>query len=158
MKAISFYAPHWELVFRGILAIDGFGVKTRNNPAYSYRGPVLCYTAVKGHPGPMARHGFIDVSRGVVGVANLADIRVLTDSDKRTLFRGYNNLGPGRAEYEAMIDDKYAIFPMDYGYFFDQFYKFPQPFVPPKQHMFGPVGAIPMYPEIEQQLPKWART
>ncbi len=157
LPAISFYAPHWELVFHGILGVGRCGVKTRSNDRYAYRGPVLCYTSLKQHDGPMAAHGYVDVPRGVVGCANLADIRLLTDPERRSLFCGYNNVGGHRAAITEALARPHSIHPMDYGYFFDRLHRFRYAFTPPRQHMYGPVGKIPLYPKVVDQLPDWAR-
>ncbi len=104
----------------------------------------------------------------MVGCAKLCDVRKLTDDEKGTLFGEYNNIiwddwliytestchlllkRNGR-----LLAD--AIYPMDYGYFFSKVHRFKKPFVSPVQHMFGPIGNIPLYPEIARQLPTWAK-
>jgi hypothetical protein len=156
MKAIAFCAPHWELVFDKILTIDGYGVKTRGSDLYSYRGPVLCYTTVKDHKGPMRSHLKTDVPRGVVGVALLEDIRELTQPEMNKLFLGYNNIDT-KEEFDAAVKAKDSIYPMAFGYFFSRVLRFKQSFIPPQQHLYGPVGEIPLYPEITKQLPVWAK-
>lgn len=159
IKTISFFAPHWELVFRGNLALNGYGVKTRRNDRYRHRGLVLCYTAIKAHEGPMRSYGLHDhdIPRGVVGCAMITDVRGLTHAERMRLFRGYNNLvGATPEQIRKAFADLDTIYAMDYGYFMKPFHRFTKPFVPSVQHMFGPIGAIPLYPEIERQLPLWA--
>jgi hypothetical protein len=155
LPTISFFAPHWELVFCKKLAIGGYGVKTRSNAAYKHRGLVLCYTAQKAHLGPVHSHGLDNenIPRGVVGCAFLVDVRALSANEKLDLFVGYNNIRNN--DYNSSDPD--LIYAMDYGYFMKPVYRFPKPFMPPVQHMYGPVGRIPLYPEIERQLPRWAR-
>lgn len=159
IHTISFFAPYWELVFRGKLALGQYQVKTRSNDNYKHRGLILCYTALNSHPGPLRAHDLIDgdVPRGVVGCAELVHVRQLDDDEKRELFRGYNDRhlkGIGGAPSPIPTD---AIYAMDYGYFLKPVFRFRKPFIPPVQHMYGPVGRIPLYPEIERQLPTWAK-
>lgn len=156
IPTISFFAPHWELVFDGILAIDGYGVKTRNNDRWKHRGLVLCYTSQQDHKGPVRAHKLTDIPRGIVGCALLKDLRALSDVESRKLYCGYNNIANNARSIVEAIGNKDAIYPMDYGYFMKPVYRFAEPFIPPKQHMFGPIGRMPLYSQIEKQLPKWA--
>jgi len=155
MTTVSFYAPHWELVFRGILVVGHFSAKTRQNESFRHRGPVLCYTSRKAHTGPVRAHRMQDtnIPRGVVGCANIVDVRELTDEEKEELFRGYNNSFTAEEMERLGVD---AIYPMPFGYIMDKVYPFQTPFIPPEQHMYGPIGAMPLYPEIRKQLPNWA--
>ncbi|OGG44858.1 hypothetical protein A2673_03145 [Candidatus Kaiserbacteria bacterium RIFCSPHIGHO2_01_FULL_50_13] len=169
IPTISFFAPYWELVYRGKLALYSaagsssgketkYGVKTRKDRSYSNRGLVLCYTSQKAHTGPMRRYHFNndDIPRGVVGCAKIVDVVRLTYEDGIELFRVYNNV---RTELELLIarQSEDTIYAMDYGYLMKPFNRFEKPIMPNKQYMFGPSGRIPLLPEIEGQLPKWAK-
>ena len=169
IPTISFFAPHWELVFRGKLALDSavkspsrekkYGVKTRKDRAYSHRGLVLCYTSQKSHFGPIRGHKLAEekIPRGIVGCARIVDVVRFAVDDKVKLFFGYNN-SYDIVEALCTHPSGDAIYAMDYGYLMRPFYRFKKPVsVLGKQYMFGPVGRIPLLPEIEEQLPKWAK-
>lgn len=172
ISTLAFSSPYWELAFRGKLNLGKFAVKTCPNDHYAHRGLVLCYTSLKNAEGPLHAHDIVDeaarrlqtvdqiVPRGVVGCAELVDLRELTDGEKKLLFKGYNNVSYERFMETSLPESERPagnyIFAMHYGYFLKRTYRFPNPFVPPQQFMYGPRGKIPAYAQILEQLPEWA--
>ncbi len=160
LPAVSFWKPYWELCFQEKLVLGDYAVKTFNVP-YNHRGPILCHTGRKAAPGPMHAYGLSDedVSVGVVGCAYVVDCRELNDDEKQKLFIGYNDrFMKGIGGFPSPIPSD-AVYAMSYGVFIplSRLHRFKRPFVPPVQHVFGPRARIPLYPEIERQLPKWAK-
>lgn len=169
ISAISFWKPYWELVFRDKLSLGRYAIKTFNTP-YRHRGLILCYSGLNWAEGPLYRYGFSSeaakklssvnhiVPSGVVGCALVRDCRVLHQDEKDALFRGYNNIQT-LFELDTALKDESSVYAMTYGIFMpmSNVHRFEKPFVPPKQHVFGPRARIPLYPEIEEQLPKWAK-
>lgn len=165
IHTLSFCTPHWELVFSKKLAIGDLAVKTRKDDKYGHRGLILCYTSLGSHEGPIRSHCLNKdkIPRGVVGCARIVEVRKLANYEKDLLFSRYNNISLDTGDHELaqeILRDVQqrpdAIWPMDYGYFMKPIHRFKKPFVPYRQFMFGPVGNIPLFLEIERQLPKWA--
>lgn len=156
MKAIAFTRPHPTLLALGKLKVGTMQVKTRNVP-WAYRGPLLIYTNTKtAQPGPVGAYGFSadDMpTKVVVCVANLVDVRLLTEKEKSELFKGYNKAHTKREIARAL--DGWHTYAMDYGYFFDKVYALKKP-VPIRWPSTGTISNVPLSKELVAQLPKWA--
>lgn len=157
MKALAVNRPYAHMLGLGLLKVGGMQAKTRNQP-WSYRGPLLIYTNAKpAHMVPIDAYGFNmrELPTGVIAcVANLVDVRLLTDSEKRQLFKGYN-----RAHTNAQIAralDGPHIFAMDYGYFFDKVQSLEAPVELECWPSGGPIANVPLTRQLRLALPAWA--
>ena len=135
LPALAFVFPYHEMLLRGLLNVDGLGVKTRRSN-WNYRGPVLLYTS-HGHYHRVpaeAYHLYPDkFPRGViVGVGTLIDSRPLTREERIKITSNFNRVDPETAG-EILFDqhDNY-ITPLPFGVFFKDIERFktPVPFKP----------------------------
>lgn len=129
--------PYNEMLFRGILKLNGCSVKTRSW-SWEHRGLTLLYTSLsRYHKIPAEAYDLNpeDFPRGaIVGVGNLVDVRELTVKEKFRLLCQFNNATPKEAEEFGQFAGPAYVGPFDIGFFFKDLKRFENaiPFTPPK--------------------------
>ncbi len=138
IPALAFVFPYHEMLLRGLLNVDGFGVKTRSSN-WNYRGPVLLYTS-KGRPHdvPVKAYGlnpdnYRDRCGVIVGIATIVNSRLLTAKERIQIVKNFNNVG-----HDAVVSmilgtyDKDYVEPLPFGVFLKNIKRFekPVPFTP----------------------------
>jgi hypothetical protein len=137
MPALPNVFPYNEMLFQGILKLNGRGVKTRSW-SWGYRGLILFYTSLcRYHRIPAEAYGLnpTDFPRGaIVGVGNLVNVRKLTKREKFRLLLQFNNATPKEAEEFGQFTGPAYVGPFDIGFFFKGLKRFkrPVPFTPKK--------------------------
>lgn len=126
--------PYNEMLFRGILKLGEFGVKTRSWN-WHHRGLVLLYTSTSTHKVPVRAYGFDPKQYPrcvIVGVGELVDVRDLTEAEKKTLLCQFNNATPKQTKAFGRVGGPDYIVPFDTGFFFRNLRRFktPVPFKP----------------------------
>lgn len=157
VKVLAITRPYPHMLGLGLLKCGGMQAKTRNQP-WSYRGPVLIYTNAKpAHRGPLEAYGF-DLNTMPTGVitcvANLVEVRLLTEKEKKQLFRGYNR-AHAQAQVKRALEGWHTV-AMDYGYFFDKVQVLEEPIALEKWPSGGPIANVPLTKELRKALPAWA--
>jgi len=129
--------PYNEMLFRGILKLNGCAVKTRSW-SWKHRGLTLLYTSLsRYHKIPAKAYNLNpnDFPKGaIVGVGNLVDVRELTEREKFRLLCQFNNATPKEAGEFGQFTSPAYIGPFDIGFFFKDLKRFETsvPFTPPK--------------------------
>lgn len=132
--------PYNELLLDGKLKIGPFGVKTRSWE-WKHRGLVLLYTSGRVHK-PVADAYGLDPKKYpckmIIGMADLVDVRELTERECDRLRSQFNNISLRQARaipFSGSLRD--WIEPLPIGYFFCNLRRFKKP-VPFK----WPAGAV----------------
>ena len=129
LPAIAFVFPYHEMLLRGLLNVDGFGVKTRSSN-WSFRGPILLYTSNgRYHQVPAIAHNLNpnEFPRGViVGVATLVDVKVLNNYERVKMLQNFNRVDFETAKHLAEIGVDY-IEPLPFGLFLKNIKRFKKP-------------------------------
>lgn len=131
LPALPNVVPYNEMLFRDLLRVGDYDVKTRSWD-WDYRGPLLLYTS-KGrhHPGPCEAYKLDrrDIPTGqIVGICNLADVRPLTPRERVIMLQRFNNISESTAR-RVLNGQTYGryIWPFDNGFFFSRMTRFKEP-------------------------------
>ncbi len=118
--------PYNDMLLDGHLQVGAHGVKTRSYD-WKYRGPVLLYNSGRTAHYCVHAYGYPKKAehRGcVIGVANLEDVRLLTDREWRKMERNFKNL---TARQWRDQPEKVEVYPYSFGYFFSDIRRFENP-------------------------------
>ena len=130
IPALAFVFPYHEMLMRGLLEIDGFGVKTRRSN-WNYRGIVLLYTSKgKHHKVPAKAYNLNpdEFPRGaIVGVATVVDSRLLTEEEKIEMLCNFNRVTPREAEKLGQWPNVEYVAPLPFGVFLTNIKRFKKP-------------------------------
>lgn len=136
--------PYNEMLFRGLLKLGRFGVKTRSWN-WHQRGLVLLYTSTSTHRIPAKAYD-LDPKKYprcvIVGVGELVDVRDLTEAEKKSLLCQFNNATPKQTKTFGQWGGPAYVAPLGIGFFFRRLKRFktPVPFKP-KQGAVRTFGA-----------------
>ncbi len=121
--------PYCNMVFDGHLQVGEYAVKTRNYN-FDYRGDVLFYTStstasscVQAYDYPKGR----DNHKVIIGVANLVDVRLLTDKEELKMTCNFNKLSARFVKANINDPEKVPVVPFPFGYFFSNLRRFEEP-------------------------------
>lgn len=133
--------PYNNMLFDGHLQVGEYGVKTRSYD-WKYRGPVLFYTSGRTSQPCVQAYDYAkgsDQHKIIIGVANLVDVRLLTDREIWKMVCNFNNLTVREVKEDTDFD-QVKVVPYDFGYFFTKIKRFEEsiPFSWPS----GPVKPI----------------
>src|SRR3989338_4032621 len=138
--------PNWypfnDMAFDGHLQIKGCAVKTRSWDL-KYRGPVLFYTSGRVAHKAVEAYGYerhYSNHKVIIWVANLVDVRKLTNEEAMEMVCNFNNIPPSELRRQ-LVQNGYVeepdsafwvsslgyIAPCEFGFFFQDLKRFAAP-------------------------------
>lgn len=146
--------PYNNMVFDGRLQVGDCAVKTRSWN-WDYRGPVLFYTSGRVAHQAVEAYGYQRNRANhkvIIGVADLVNVRELTNQEAKTMVCNFNNISPAKLK-KVLAENDYTepdsafwvsglgyIEPYHIGFFFQNLRRFDNPV--PFSWPAGPVKPI----------------
>ena len=169
MLVMANKVPYNDMVFDGHLRLGKYLIKTRSYNL-NYRGPVLFYNSSRTEPKAVSAYKYENGPSNhkvIIGIADLVEVRPLTEIEARKMVLNFNNLTPqtlakrlhkyGLSYFQhtwfwLQIGD--LIKPYHIGLFFENAKRFEEPV--PFSWPAGPVRPITIqtarYPKLHAQI------